>query len=110
MCNIGIDLKKTQPKNFHIIFAKLQEIELPGLCTVIECFVIEAKHCQDCSGGRNICLSNNASFFSSFSGMEYHKQGGLRKLGFGRERMGNGRTFTSIAQSQHPLTNRTQNY
>lgn len=38
--------------------------------------------------------------------MEYHKQGRLKKLGFGRERMGNGRTFTSIAQSQHPLTNR----
>lgn len=59
-----------------------------------------------CSGSRNICLFNNALFFLFFSGMEYHKQGRLKKLGFGRERMGNGKTFTSIAQSQHPLTNR----
>lgn len=55
--------------------------------------MIGAKHCQDCFGSRNICLFDNARFFSSFSGMEYHKQGRLRKLGFGRERMENGRGF-----------------
>lgn len=102
MCNIGVDLKERQPKNFPITFANSKKLKYPWLNALrLEQSIVRIAQEAEIYAYLIMLVF---SFF--FSGMEYHKQGRLKKLGFGRERMGNGKTFTSIAQSQHPLTNR----